>query len=43
VFNAEHAGPGVPGHHRDAADVASLHPATATADPTPIRSKGRRA
>jgi len=26
VFNAEHAGPGVPGHHRDAADLATLHP-----------------
>ena len=26
VFNAEHAGPGVPGHHRDAAEVATLHP-----------------
>lgn len=26
VFNAEHAGPGVPGHHRDAADLTMLHP-----------------
>lgn len=25
VFNAEHAGPGVPGHHRDSADLAMLH------------------
>jgi DNA-binding transcriptional ArsR family regulator len=25
VFNAEHAGPGVPGHHRDAVGLASLH------------------
>lgn len=25
VFNAEHAGPGVPGHHRDAADLSVLH------------------
>ncbi|MGE0220419.1 ArsR/SmtB family transcription factor [Mycolicibacterium sp.] len=25
VFNAEHAGPGVPGHHRDAADLRALH------------------
>ena len=25
VFNAEHAGPGVPGHHRDAAGLATLH------------------
>src|SRR5258705_13965133 len=26
VFNAEHAGPGGPGHHRDAAELAALHP-----------------
>jgi ArsR family transcriptional regulator len=26
VFNAEHAGPGVPGHHRDPAELAALHP-----------------
>lgn len=25
VFNAEHAGPGVPGHHRDAPELAALH------------------
>lgn len=25
VFNAEHAGPGVPGHHRDTVDLATLH------------------
>jgi DNA-binding transcriptional ArsR family regulator len=43
VFNAEHAGPGVPGHHRDAGVLATLHPNTTTADPTPARSKGRRA
>ena len=43
VFNAEHAGPGVPGHHRDAAELATLHPSTTTADPTPARSAGRRA
>src|SRR5882762_10101740 len=41
VFNAEHAGPGVPGHHRDAADLATLHPATV--DSTPARSQGHRA
>jgi DNA-binding transcriptional ArsR family regulator len=29
VFNAEHAGPGVPGHHRGAAELATLHPGTA--------------
>jgi ArsR family transcriptional regulator, zinc-responsive transcriptional repressor len=28
VFNAEHAGPGVPGHHRDAAELATLHSGT---------------
>jgi ArsR family transcriptional regulator len=47
VFNAEHAehaGPGVPGHHRNAAELASLHPDTTfTADSTPVRSTGRRA
>ena len=41
VFNAEHAGPGVPGHHRDAADLATLHPATVDT-PQPDR-RGRRA
>ncbi|WP_048423715.1 ArsR/SmtB family transcription factor [Mycolicibacterium obuense] len=25
VFNAEHAGPGVPGHHRDDSELAVLH------------------
>lgn len=25
VFNAEHAGPGVPGHHRGEGDLARLH------------------
>ena len=51
VFNAEHAGPGVPGHHRDAAELAALHPDTtiepilspievdAAHDPQPIRSR----
>jgi ArsR family transcriptional regulator len=29
VYNAEHAGPGVPGHHRDAAELAILHDASA--------------
>ena len=44
VFNAEHAGPGVPGHHREAAELATLHPDTIfTADSTPVRSTGRRA
>ncbi|MDT5004361.1 MAG: hypothetical protein QOJ24_1537 [Mycobacterium sp.] len=43
VFNAEHAGPGVPGHHRDAAGLATLHPDTVDAEPDPARSKGHRA
>ena len=30
VFNAEHAGPGVPGHHRSTEDLRTLHP-----EPTP--------
>ena len=38
VFNAEHAGPGMPGHHRDSADLATLHPDTDSAD-RPVRSK----
>ena len=25
VFNAEHAGPGIPGHHRGKGDLAGLH------------------
>ena len=28
VFNAEHAGPGVPGHHRSTEDLRILHPDT---------------
>jgi ArsR family transcriptional regulator, zinc-responsive transcriptional repressor len=43
VFNAEHAGPGVPGHHRDVPELATLHPASVTAEPNPGRTKGRRA
>lgn len=38
VFNAEHAGPGVPGHHRDAAALAILHGDTSSAT-----AEGRRA
>ena len=26
VFNAEHAGPGIPGHHRSDRDLSTLHP-----------------
>jgi DNA-binding transcriptional ArsR family regulator len=40
VFNAEHAGPGVPGHHRDTAELATLHP---DAKPNAARPKGRGA
>lgn len=29
VYNAEHAGPGIPGHHRDASELAVLHPGAA--------------
>lgn len=29
VFHAEHAGPGVPGHHRDGSDVRSVRGETA--------------
>jgi ArsR family transcriptional regulator len=43
VFNAEHAGPGVPGHHRDAAELATLHPDTITAELNAARAKGRPA
>ena len=44
VFNAEHAGPGVPGHHRDNAELAKLHPGTIiNAESNPARPKGRRA
>lgn len=28
VFNAEHAGPGVPPHHRSAGEIKLLHPST---------------
>jgi DNA-binding transcriptional ArsR family regulator len=43
VFNAEHAGPGVPGHHRDAAELATLHPETINTESNPAQPKGRRA
>ena len=48
VFNAEHAGPGVPGHHRSAEELQTLHtdddtgPGTAPGS-TPTRRSGRRA
>lgn len=43
VFNAEQAGPGVPGHHRDAAGLATLHPDSTLTDSTPRPSSGRHA
>ena len=30
VFNAEHSGPGVPGHHAEAAELRALHPESAS-------------
>jgi ArsR family transcriptional regulator len=42
VFNAEHAGPGIPGHHRDTDALRTLHPETASV-PKPVRQKGRGA
>lgn len=41
VFNAEHAGPGVPGHHRHADDLRILHTETAVQRDSP--SDERRA
>ena len=37
VFNAEHAGPGVPGHHRTTDELHVLHSDT---DPTSARQNG---
>jgi ArsR family transcriptional regulator, zinc-responsive transcriptional repressor len=42
VFNAEHAGPGIPGHHRDSGDLAMLHARNNT-DATPAPTAGERA
>jgi DNA-binding transcriptional ArsR family regulator len=48
VFNAEHAGPGVPGHHRSAEELRNLHSDDTTEtrsvpDAASMRRKGRRA
>ena len=45
VFNAEHAGPGVPGHHRDTDELRTLHPDTASspASAQQAREEVRRA
>lgn len=42
VYNAEHAGPGIPGHHRDSTDIAPLHPAEPDAGPGPVNATGHR-
>lgn len=41
VFSAEHAGPGIPGHHRDTDDLRTLHPDTI--DPAQARQGGHGA
>nr|WP_313776289.1 metalloregulator ArsR/SmtB family transcription factor [Mycobacterium sp.] len=35
VFNAEHSGPGVPGHHASSGELRALHPAAASNDALP--------
>jgi len=41
VFNAEHAGPGIPGHHRDSGDLRMLHARNDTdATPRPTAGQG---
>jgi DNA-binding transcriptional ArsR family regulator len=42
VFNAEHAGPGIPGHHRHTGDLAMLHARNDT-DVTPRPKVGEGA
>jgi DNA-binding transcriptional ArsR family regulator len=42
VFNAEHAGPGIPGHHRNTEDLHTLH-ADTTSIPQPVRQSGHSA
>lgn len=42
VFNAEHAGPGIPGHHRDSGDLRMLHARNDT-DATPRTKAGEGA
>ncbi len=39
VFNAEHAGPGVPGHHRNTEQLRTLHTDTTG----PVKQSGRSA
>lgn len=40
VFNAEHAGPGIPGHHRDATELAILHAEKPVGDSDSADAKG---
>jgi DNA-binding transcriptional ArsR family regulator len=42
VFNAEHAGPGIPGHHRDNGDLRNLHAGNDTQS-TPLSQAGEGA
>src|ERR1700720_3234537 len=42
VFNAEHAGPGIPGHHRDTGDLRTLHARNDT-EPALLPRAGERA
>jgi ArsR family transcriptional regulator len=42
VFNAEHAGPGIPGHHRNAETLRTLHADTSSV-PEPPRQSGHSA
>lgn len=42
VFNAEHAGPGIPGHHRSSDEVRALH-AEAESVPKALTKKGNGA
>jgi DNA-binding transcriptional ArsR family regulator len=41
VFNAEHAGPGIPGHHRETDDLRTLH--LDNIDPAQARQGGHGA
>lgn len=41
VYNAEHAGPGIPGHHRSADELTELHAVNAETS-SPAAAKDRR-
>ena len=41
VYNAEHAGPGIPGHHRSSSELRELRPTpTCDTDPNAARQSG---